>query len=312
VIEAALQDRPAVAALLQGMDAVVHLGGLSTEHPFDAILQANILGTYNVYEAARRHGVKRIVYASSNHVTGFYRQDQVIDATLPARPDGYYGLSKAFGEDLARFYFDRYGIEIRVPAHRLVLPRAEGPPHARHLAQLRRPRALVLASLTAPVVGHSIVYGLSDNKASWWDNTPPATWASGRRTVPSPSAPRAKRRSRAGPRRPGRDLPGRRLRAHGPVRMKLQPQANRGEPAMKTILRALPPPWRCPAPRPSTPRSSVPPTSTRRLPTVLAVRHMGETLAKATAAGTRSRCSRSPRSATRRTRSSRPSSARWR
>ena len=172
VVEAALQDRPAVDALLQGMDAVVHLGGLSTEHPFDAILQANILGTYNVYEAARRHGVKRIVYASSNHVTGFYRQDQVIDPTLPARPDGYYGLSKAFGEDLARFYFDRYGIEsvcLRIGSS---FPE---PKDRRMLAtwlsydDLER---LVLASLTAPVVGHSIVYGMSDNKAGWWDNTP--------------------------------------------------------------------------------------------------------------------------------------------
>ncbi|MEO8654791.1 MAG: NAD(P)-dependent oxidoreductase, partial [Ramlibacter sp.] len=111
VIQAALEDRAAVLALLQGIDAVVHLGGLSTEHPFDAILQANIVGTYNLYEAARRHGVKRIVFASSNHVTGFYRQDEVIDATLPARPDSYYGLSKAFGENLSRFYFDRYAIE---------------------------------------------------------------------------------------------------------------------------------------------------------------------------------------------------------
>jgi uronate dehydrogenase len=172
VVQAALEDRAAVDALLQGMSAVVHLGGISTEGPFDAILQANIVGTYNVYEAARRHGVKRIVFASSNHVTGFYRQDEVVDATMPMRPDGHYGLSKAFGENLARFYFDRYGIEsvcLRIGSS---FPE---PKDRRMLAtwlsydDLER---LVLASLTAPVVGHSVVYGVSDNAAAWWDNTP--------------------------------------------------------------------------------------------------------------------------------------------
>jgi uronate dehydrogenase len=172
VVEAALEDRAAVHALLKGMAAVVHLGGISTEQPFDAILQANIVGTYNLYEAARQHGVKRIVFASSNHVTGFYRQDEVIDATMPVRPDGYYGLSKAFGEDLSRFYFDRYGIETVCLRIGSSFPE---PKDRRMLAtwlsydDLER---LVIASLTAPVAGHSIVYGMSDNPASWWDNTP--------------------------------------------------------------------------------------------------------------------------------------------
>lgn len=172
VVEAALEDRAAVHSLLEGIDAVVHLGGISTEQPFDAILQANIVGTYNVYEAARRHGVQRIVFASSNHVTGFYRQDEVIDATLPVRPDGYYGLSKAFGENLARFYFDRYGIETVCLRIGSSFPE---PKDRRMLAtwlsydDLER---LVVASLTAPVAGHTIVYGMSDNAATWWDNTP--------------------------------------------------------------------------------------------------------------------------------------------
>src|SRR5205085_2980345 len=97
--------------LLSEVDAVVHLGGISTEQPFEPILRGNIVGGYNLYEAARKQGVKRIVFASSNHVTGFYRQDEVIDTRAPVRPDGLYGLSKAFGENLSRFYFDRYGIE---------------------------------------------------------------------------------------------------------------------------------------------------------------------------------------------------------
>jgi uronate dehydrogenase len=172
VVQAPLEDRAAVDALLAGIDAVVHLGGISTEQPFDAVLQANIVGVYNLYEAARRHGVKRIVFASSNHVTGFYRQDEVIDATMPVRPDGYYGLSKAFGENISRFYFDRYGIETACLRIGSSFPE---PKDRRMLAtwlsydDLER---LVVACLTAPVVGHSIVYGMSDNTTTWWDNTP--------------------------------------------------------------------------------------------------------------------------------------------
>ena len=167
----ALQDGDAVLALLQGVDAVVHLGGVSVEGPFEPILQANIVGMHHLYEAARKHGVKRIVYASSNHVTGFYRQDEVIDAHAPMRPDGHYGLSKAFGENLAQFYFDRYGLE--TVSLRIGSSFAE-PKDRRMLAtwmsydDLER---LVVSSLTAPVVGHSIIYGMSDNSTTWWDNT---------------------------------------------------------------------------------------------------------------------------------------------
>jgi uronate dehydrogenase len=170
----ALQDTAAVHALLQDVDAVVHLGGVSVEGPFEPILQANIIGMHNLYEAARKHGVKRIIYASSNHVTGFYRQDEVIDPRMPMRPDGHYGLSKAFGENLAQFYFDRYGLEtvsLRIGSS---FPE---PKDRRMLAtwmsydDLER---LVVSSLTAPLVGHTVIYGLSDNSVRWWDNTPAA------------------------------------------------------------------------------------------------------------------------------------------
>ena len=107
VVVTALQDKAAVLALLKDVSAVVHLGGLSIEHAFEDILPANIVGTYHLYEAARVHGVRRIVIASSNHVTGFYSQGQTIQPQMPVRPDTYYGLSKAFGENLAQFYFDR-------------------------------------------------------------------------------------------------------------------------------------------------------------------------------------------------------------
>lgn len=171
VVEAKLEDAAAVHGLLAGMDAVVHLGGVSTEQPFETILQGNIVGVYNVYEAARKHGIKRIVFASSNHVTGYYRQDEVIDPSMPVRPDGHYGISKAFGENLSRFYFDRYGIETVCLRIGSSFPE---PKDRRMLAtwlsydDLER---LVVASLTAPVAGHTIVYGVSDNETVWWDNT---------------------------------------------------------------------------------------------------------------------------------------------
>ena len=168
---AELQDAAAMHELLRDVDAVVHLGGVSVEGPFAPILQANIVGVYNLYEAARRHGVKRVVFASSNHVTGFYAQSEVIDTRSPLRPDGYYGISKAFGENMAQFYFDRYGLQtvsLRIgssfaaPADRRMLSTWLS------FDDLER---LVVASLSAPVVGHSVIYGVSDNVAGWWDNT---------------------------------------------------------------------------------------------------------------------------------------------
>jgi uronate dehydrogenase len=165
-----LEDAAAVLDLLQGVDAVVHLGGVSTEQPWSDILPANIVGVYNLYEAARQHRIKRVVFASSNHVTGFYRQDEVIDARAPVRPDGLYGVSKAFGENLSRFYFDRYGIETVCVRIGSSFP---APRDRRMLStwlsydDLER---LVVACLTAPVAGHTVLYGMSDNSASWWDN----------------------------------------------------------------------------------------------------------------------------------------------
>ena len=171
VQQAALEDRAAVRELLRGVDAVVHLGGISVEAHFDAIVQANIIGLYNLYEAARLEGVRRIVFASSNHVTGFYRQTEVVSPDMPQRPDGHYGVSKAFGEAMSRMYFDRHGIETACIRIGSSLPE---PADRRMLAtwlshdDLER---LVVACLTAPQVGHSVVYGVSDNRTKWWDNS---------------------------------------------------------------------------------------------------------------------------------------------
>ncbi len=171
IVVAALEDKAQMMALLEGVDAVVHMGGVSTEQPWEPILAGNIIGAVNLYESARLNGTKRIVFASSNHVTGFYRQDEVITPKTPPKPDGFYGLSKAFGEDLAQLYWDRWGIEtvslrigssFTVPKDRRML--------ATYLSYDDLER-LVVAALTAPIVGHSIIYGMSDNQTTWWDNT---------------------------------------------------------------------------------------------------------------------------------------------
>jgi uronate dehydrogenase len=172
VVQAPLEDLAAMQSLLKDVDAVLHFGGVSIEKPFDVVLPANIVGAYNVYEAARQRGVKRIVFASSNHVIGFYSQGETITPQALPRPDSYYGLSKAFGENLAQFYFDRYGLEtvsLRIgscwpePTDRRML--------SSWLSYDDLERLLV-AALSAPVVGHSIIYGVSDNRATWWDNGP--------------------------------------------------------------------------------------------------------------------------------------------
>jgi uronate dehydrogenase len=170
VVQADLADAEAVKALVAGCQAIVHFGGVSTEQPWGLILQANIIGLYNLYEAARIHGVKRIVFASSNHVMGFYRQSDVVDALSPPRPDGLYGVSKAFGEDLSRMYFERWGIETACVRIGSCLPE---PRDRRMLASwishddMHR---LITACLTTQVLGHSIIYGTSDNSVSWYDN----------------------------------------------------------------------------------------------------------------------------------------------
>ena len=166
-----LADKAAVDRLVRGCDAIVHLGGVSVERPFEEILEANIKGVFHIYEAARRHGVKRVVFASSNHVIGFHKQGELLQTDCPARPDSYYGLSKAYGEDLSRFYFDRYGIESAC----LRIGSSFPEPRDRRMLvtwlSYRDLTELVRCCLFAPTLGHTIVYGMSANRDKWWDNS---------------------------------------------------------------------------------------------------------------------------------------------
>ncbi|MBA1242841.1 NAD-dependent epimerase/dehydratase family protein [Pseudomonas japonica] len=165
-----LADKAAVDQLVKGVDAILHFGGVSVERPFEEILGPNIAGTYHIYEAARRHNVQRVIFASSNHVVGFYKQTETIDALAPRRPDGYYGLSKSYGEDLATFYYDRYGIEtlsIRIGSS---FPEPQNRRMMCTWLSYDDLTQLIVKGMDAPDLGHTVVFGMSDNPQVWWDN----------------------------------------------------------------------------------------------------------------------------------------------
>jgi uronate dehydrogenase len=160
-----------VAAALEGAHSVVHLGGHSTEGTWDQILQANIVGCHNLFETARRAGVKRVVFASSNHAVGFYPRRRKIGTDVTVRPDSRYGVSKAFGEALGALYADKHGIAVTCLRIGNVGPR---PLDLRRLSIWISPEDLVQLfriGLEHPDIRFEILYGVSDNAASWWDNS---------------------------------------------------------------------------------------------------------------------------------------------
>ncbi|MEX2200408.1 MAG: NAD(P)-dependent oxidoreductase, partial [Dongiaceae bacterium] len=165
-----LADLASVRAAVGGVDGIVHLGGYSLESDWETILRANINGAYNLFEAARLEGVRRIVFASSNHVMGFYRRAETIPADVTVRPDSRYGLSKAFGEALASLYAHKYGAEVLSIRIGHILPK---PRNRRDLSIWLSPRdlcQLIRIGLETPGIRHEIVYGMSDNERAWWDN----------------------------------------------------------------------------------------------------------------------------------------------
>ena len=162
-----------VAAAVKGVDSVIHLGGCSVEGdgPWDAVLQTNIIGCYNLFEAARRAGVRRVIFASSNHAVGFYPRTRRIGPDVTVRPDGRYGLSKAFGEALGALYADKHGMSVTCLRIGNVGPR---PLDVRRLSIWISPEdiaQLIRIGLEHPDIRFEVLYGASDNAASWWDNS---------------------------------------------------------------------------------------------------------------------------------------------
>jgi uronate dehydrogenase len=166
-----LSDVAAVERMVAGVDGIVHLGGISGENEWPAILEGNIVGLYNIFEAARRAGVQRIVFATSNHAVGFYPRDRKIDHRVVPRPDSRYGVSKAFGEAIASLYSDKHGIGVLCTR---IGNFGEKPIDKRRLSIWISPRdytQLVRIGLEHPDIRYEIVYGVSNNRRSWYDNS---------------------------------------------------------------------------------------------------------------------------------------------
>jgi uronate dehydrogenase len=169
--QADIANLPDMLRITEGVDAILHLGGVSAEADWEPILQANIIGCYNVFEAARRTGVKRVLFATSNHAVGFYRRDETIDHRVYPRPDSRYGLSKVFGEQVGSLYADKYGLEVFCMRIGNLNPK---PVDKRRLSIWLSPRdlaQLVRIGVDHPDIRFEIVYGVSGNKRSWYDNS---------------------------------------------------------------------------------------------------------------------------------------------
>jgi uronate dehydrogenase len=172
VVVGDLCDFQLVRRAVDGVQAVVHLGGVADEAAFDVLAGPNVQGTFNVFEAARQAGVQRVVYASSNHVTGFYPITRQLTGGEPVRPDSLYGVTKAFGEALGRLYADKFGLDVVCVRIGWFGPR---PTEARQRSIWLSPAdalRLFATCLSAPSPGFRVVYGVSANARRWWDLGP--------------------------------------------------------------------------------------------------------------------------------------------
>lgn len=170
LLTADITDPGATRSALQDVDCVVHLAGIPREDTWDTILPNNIVGTYNVFEAARVNGIRRVIFASSNHAVGYHRVARSIGIDVQPRPDSRYGVSKVFGESVGRLYADKYGLEVaclRIGSYR------ERPADARQLSTWISPRdmvELIRRCVDAPAYHYLVIYGVSANKRSRWLN----------------------------------------------------------------------------------------------------------------------------------------------
>jgi uronate dehydrogenase len=166
------RDLEALTQLFAGADGAIHLGGLADETTYRDLADVNITGTFNVVEASRRSGLRRIVFASTNHVTGLYPRGSDVSAAMPTRPDSLYGVSKVAGEALCRLYAEKFGLEVACIRIGTFAP---APTDERALSTWLSPAdcaAAFMAAMTAPQLSFSIFYGVSRNTRRWWDLGP--------------------------------------------------------------------------------------------------------------------------------------------
>jgi len=169
-VQADLADYAKMAEIIKGADMVVHFGGHPDEKPFEDILHANIIGCYNIWQAAHEAGVRRIVYASSIHAVGLHPKTTAINIHTPHRPDSYYGLAKCFAEDMAKLYWDKKGLE----AVCLRILSCANVTNSRALGSWLSYNDLihlVERAVDTPTTGFAVIYGVSNNDRSPVDNS---------------------------------------------------------------------------------------------------------------------------------------------
>jgi uronate dehydrogenase len=174
LVDVDVLDRDAIAKAVQDVDAILHLGGISTEAPFEDVLEVNVVGTHNVLRAAIDAGVSKVILASSNHAVGFYRRDQIPPGTdglpddLLPRPDTFYGWSKAAIEALGALYHHRHGLDVTVMRIGSCFPE---PPDTRALATwlaAEDAAQLIELCLAQPGSDYRMFWAVSDNTRRWW------------------------------------------------------------------------------------------------------------------------------------------------
>jgi uronate dehydrogenase len=170
VMHGDLREPAVVDRLLNGVDVLIHMAGTSVERPLPEIVENNLLGLYQVYEGARRNGVRRVVFASSNHAFGMHPAGSRLKLGAEFRPDGFYGLSKVWGEAMARMYWDKHGIE--GVSLRIGTTMGRPPENERQLSTWMGTEdlvQLVMRSIEARDVGYAAVWGVSANTRSYYD-----------------------------------------------------------------------------------------------------------------------------------------------
>ena len=166
-VRADLNDGPAILRLAEGCGMILHFGGVSTEQAFETVLGPNIRGLYHIYEAARREKA-RVLFASSNHSIGFHERTTALDDDCQFMPDGYYGLSKAYGELMGRMYWFKHGVEnVNVRIGSCFPEPAEARMLATWLSYDDLARLCIRATL-ATTTGSCIIWGASANSRTYW------------------------------------------------------------------------------------------------------------------------------------------------
>jgi uronate dehydrogenase len=168
-----LRDPAAVDRLLRGADVLIHMAGTSVERPLPEVIENNLVGLHQVYEGACRHGVGRVIFASSNHAIGMHPVEETLDLDCDFRPDGFYGLSKMWGEGLARLYWDKHGVESVCVRIGSALPRPTEPRHLSTWFGLDDLLRFTMRCIEAPPgsLGFLVAWGVSANTRSWWRPT---------------------------------------------------------------------------------------------------------------------------------------------